>query len=106
MFTSRCDCDMRSGTVIPDTSVEDLTITVNWLTIDGAVASTTCGMTMRENVWAGDMPAENAASRWPRGTPSIPVRKVSARYPLDCRPSAIQPAEKKLLGKPKSSGQT
>ena len=62
-----------------ETKVEDFTITVNWLTIEGAEASVTCGMTMRANVCAGDMPAENAASRWPRGTPSMPARKVSAR---------------------------
>ena len=78
-FTRRCDSDIRSGTVITETRVEDFTITVNWLTMEGAEASATCGMTMRAKVCAGDMPAENAASRWPRGTPSMPVRKVSAR---------------------------
>ena len=31
------------------------------------------------NVCGCDMPAEKAASRWPRGTASIPARKVSAR---------------------------
>ena len=78
-FTNFCDCDIRSGTVMTEINVDDFTITVNWLMIDGAVASKTCGMTMRANVCGCDMPAENAASRWPRGTASIPALNVSAR---------------------------
>ena len=40
----------------PYTRVDDFTITVNWLTIEGAVASATCGAMMRRNVAIGDIP--------------------------------------------------
>ena len=62
-----------------ETSVEDLMITVIWLTIAGAEASSVCGMTIRVKMSQLGMPTDMAASRCPRGTPSIPARKVSAR---------------------------
>src|SRR3954471_16037162 len=98
--------NIRSGTVMTETSVEDFTTTVNWLTSEGAAVSSACGSTMRRKTWTCDMPTASAASRWARGTASIPVRKVSARYPLDWSASATQPAVKKVFGQPRISGQT
>src|SRR5215212_4612318 len=98
--------NIRSCTVMTETSVEDFTTTVNWLTSEGAAVSIACGSTMRRKTWTCDMPTASAASRCARGTASIPVRKVSARYPLDCRASATQPAVKKVFGQPRISGQT
>src|SRR5581483_1930302 len=104
MFTIFCDWNMRSWTVITETSADDFTITVNWFTMDGAELRSTCGRMIRRNTSTGDMPTEKAASRWPRGTASIPPRNVSARYPLDCTASAHQAASKKVLGQPNTSG--
>ena len=69
----------RTVLSITDTSVDDFTITVNWLTSEGATMRSTCGSTMRRKTSGCDMPAESPASRWPRGTASMPARNVSAR---------------------------
>ena len=62
-----------------DTSVEDFTTTRNWFMIDGAMVSSACGKTIDRNVMPDGMPSERAAQIWPRSTPSIPDRNVSAR---------------------------
>src|SRR5215218_10525548 len=74
--------NIRSGTVMTETSVEDFTTTVNWLTSEGAAVSSACGSTMRRKTWACDMPTARAASRCARhGLDSGPesLGEVSAR---------------------------
>src|SRR5205814_47231 len=71
VWTMFCDWNMGSWTVITEPRVADFTMTVNWLTSEGATMRSTCGSTMRRKPSGWDMPAESPASRWPRGTASM-----------------------------------
>ena len=70
---------MRSGTAMSDTIVVALNSEMNWLIDSGSIRRTTCGRMIRRRMRPSPMPSERAASRWPAGIASMPVRKVSAK---------------------------
>jgi len=91
MFTSRCDCDI-TGTVITETSVDDFTITVNWLTIDGALATRTrraASLVASTRMWSTCLPRRS------RSKSSRSLNLAGRRWLL--KPRAVRTAINPLL---------